>query len=291
MTSPLPNNLHAEVALDRGRFSHDGPERSGARSITQARTTAADPHVRVQSLHGVIIEHGHFMPDEKYGVIEEEPEEKVLSGAELAAALDREEDNEEEDIGTQRAVMHEAQWYEERSPKSAASFSAMQSQQPQPQHRSFAPRQSSLENSSPQRQAQPQAQFHAYPRSILQNRTETLSPPPRSSSCSVPSSAPSHQQAFPDRPRFTLTDDGPISAPSSPGGHQHPGIRRTVSDTHPNTQSEPSSPGLGVTPPLRRGAKSQPGTPKYATFEDMGIRGKGMAQAQAEKDAKDCVIM
>ena len=77
-----------------------------------------------------------------------------------------------------------------------------------------------------------------------------------------------------------------------------------MSDTYvqPHSQSEPNSPnspsatGMGsgtLTPPMRRGgAKSASGlSPKYATFEEMGIQGKGIAQAQAEKDAKDCVIM
>ena len=92
-------------------------------------------------------------------------------------------------------------------------------------------------------------------------------------------------QAFPDKPRFTLTDGGPASAPSMPT------IRRAVSES--NFHSEGESPlSSGLTPPGRRvGRESRvPSSPsKYNTFEDMGIQGKSQAQAQAED--KECVIM
>ena len=155
------------------------------------------------------------------------------------------------------------------------------------EQRPLASRQGSLNGSAPQQQG-----MNGNPRSILRNGSEALAPPHSGSYNNMPGSAPPTQQSFPDKPRFALSDSGPMSAPPSPGGHgqnqggpgAHPAIRRAVSDTHPH--SEPSSPGLGVTPPMRRASgNSQPSTPKYNTFEEMGIQGN-----QAEKD-KDCVIM
>ncbi|KAL5488306.1 hypothetical protein ACEPAI_6414 [Sanghuangporus weigelae] len=270
----LPSNIHAELALDQGRISRNGSERSGARSVSQAQTTGTDQHARVQSLHGVIVETAHYTPSPNHGTIEEEPApiNGTLSGAELAAALDNEEDD-EDDITTQRSVMHDAHWYEQEKIKRNLN----------PPQNSFPPRQASMNNSSPQQQAY----GGTYPKSILQSRTQTLSPPARSSSCSAPASAPAQQQAFPDRPRFVLTDSGPVSAPPSPRGagseQGHPPIRHVASDSH--LYSAPNSPGLGVAPPMRRGPQTQPSTPKYATFEEMGIQSKN-----ADKE-KDCVIM
>ncbi|KAL5530473.1 hypothetical protein ACEPAF_6731 [Sanghuangporus sanghuang] len=270
----LPSNIHAELALDQGRISRNGSERSGARSVTHAQTAGTDQHARVQSLHGVIVETAQYIPSPNHGTIEEEPASinGTLSGAELAAALDNEEEEEEDDISTRRSIMHDAQWHEQEKMKRNLN----------PQN-SFPPGQASINNSSPEQQAY----GGSYPKSILQVRSQTLSPPPRSSSCSAPASAPARQQAFPDRPRFVLTDSGPVSAPPSPRGAEseqgHPPIRRAVSDSHPH--SAPNSPGLGVTPPMRRGRQTQPSTPKYATFEDMGIQSKN-----ADKE-KDCVIM
>ncbi|KAL5508507.1 hypothetical protein ACEPAH_6126 [Sanghuangporus vaninii] len=271
----LPSNIHAELALDQGRISRNGSERSGARSVTHAQTTGADQHARVQSLHGVIVETAHYTPSPNHGTIEEEPASinGTLSGAELAAALDNEEDDDEDDITTQRSVMHDKQWYEQEKMK--RNLNSPQT--------SFPPGQVSMNNSSPQQQAY----RGSYPKNILQVHSQRLSPPPRSSSCSAPASAPAQQQAFPDRPRFVLTDSGPVSAPPSPRGagseQGRPPIRRAVSDSLPH--SAPNSPGLGVTPPMRRGPQTQPSTPKYATFEDMGIQSKN-----ADKE-KDCVIM
>ncbi|KAL5527132.1 hypothetical protein ACEPAG_5923 [Sanghuangporus baumii] len=266
----LPSNIHAELALDQGRISRNGSERSGAESVSHAQTMGTDQHARVQSLHGVIVETAHYTPSPNHETIEEDSASinGTLSGAELAAALDNEEDD-EDDITTQHSVMHDAQWYEQRNLNT-------------PQN-SFSPRQASMNNSSPQQQAY----GDTYPKSILQSRTQTLSPPARSSSYSAPASAPAQQQAFPDRPRFVLTDSGPVSAPPSPGGAEseqgRPPVRRVASDSYPH--SAPNSPGLGVTPPMCRGPQTQPSTPKYATFEEMGIQSKN-----ADKE-KDCVIM
>lgn len=101
-------------------------------------------------------------------------------------------------------------------------------------------------------------------------------------------------QAFADRPRFTLTDDGPSSIPPD----AHPGIRRAVSDSnfhssHSHSGADEESESWlsdGLTPPMRRAGRGPASPSKYNTFEDMGIQGKSQAQAQAEKD-KDCVIM
>ena len=113
----LPSHIHAELALDQGRLSRNGSERSGVRSISHAETTGMDQHVRVQSLHGVIVETLHFTPDSNHGVIVEEPAPMngTLSGAELAAALDNEEEDDEDDITAERSVMHDPQWYEQVS--------------------------------------------------------------------------------------------------------------------------------------------------------------------------------
>ena len=127
MTSALPSNLHAEIALDRGRLSHDSPERTGARNISQARGMTGDPHSRVQSLHGVIIEthpgaghhtHGHSPLSAQSGVITGDPygergrgQAGTLSGAELAAALDQEEEDDEELIRMPQPMMSGGQGY------------------------------------------------------------------------------------------------------------------------------------------------------------------------------------
>lgn len=136
MVSTLPSNLHAEIALDRGRLSHESPERSGARSISQARAMAADPpHARVQSLHGVIVEThagpGYGSSDQRgYGrsplsaqsgiimpeadVYEEGGGNGTLSGADLAAALNDEDGWDDEEDEAIR-MPHGGQGYDEVS--------------------------------------------------------------------------------------------------------------------------------------------------------------------------------
>lgn len=284
----LPKDLHSSMASDRARLV-----RTPSDVVPPARSTNgmnSAPHARVQSQHGVIFEqtgNGGFVPGL---AISEEPE-GMISASALAAVLDEEED--EEDLGTQNGVMHDGEWYDERSPTSERFFPQSHGQGEissyQPQHQD--PRVAHSSNA----------------------QSATLTPPPRSSSRSgsmgprgngnTPTQLelPQRQlqpQQFADKPRYALTDSGPTSVPSSP---VHPGIRRAVSDTLPYSQSEPSSPsspsatGMGsgtLTPPMRRGQRAVSGAnAKYATFEEMGIQGKGMAQAQAEKDAKDCVIM
>lgn len=92
-------------------------------------------------------------------------------------------------------------------------------------------------------------------------------------------------RAFADKPRFTLTDDGPASAPG--GSAQHPGMRRVASDSNFHSSQEGESAlSAGLTPPMRRAGRA---SGKYSTFEDMGIQGKSQAQVQSEE--KECVIM
>ncbi|THH08133.1 hypothetical protein EW145_g2915 [Phellinidium pouzarii] len=241
-----------------------------------------NPHSRVQSLHGVIGHALHIRPGQDGEILEEpepESESQILTTEELMSGLNR-----EEDIGTQREVLNSADWYEERSPRS----SPTQEQYPQPR---FTPRQSSPRAESPSSEfSQYQQNGYSQPRYGALGQPGTLSPPPRSSGASG-----SEQQRFPDRQRFQLVDGGAISDPASPIF-----ARRAVSesDTTPNSRdSSLRGHSGGLTPPLRRSprgespAGSQPGTPKYATFEEMGIRGRGIAEAQAEKEGKDCIVM
>ena len=113
MTTALPPNLQVEVALDRGRLSS---ESTSSRSPS-IRRVAANPHERVQSLHGHVeymsSASPRFMPQQ--GVIIEEEAGSTLSAAELAAQLDEGWDD-EEDLAEQSGVMHDAKWYDDVSP-------------------------------------------------------------------------------------------------------------------------------------------------------------------------------
>lgn len=106
----LPRDLHTSMASDRARLvrtpSDVVPPPVSVRSMNGMNGA---PHARVQSQHGVIIEHAAHVDYVPGLAISEEPE--VLSTAELAAALD----NEEEDLGTHSGVMHDGGWYEEVS--------------------------------------------------------------------------------------------------------------------------------------------------------------------------------
>ncbi|KAI5124792.1 hypothetical protein M0805_005426 [Coniferiporia weirii] len=274
-----------------------GRSRTGLeRELSTSSSINENPYSRVQSLHGVI---EHPARPVQGGAIAEEPapESRLVSSSDLARELER-----EEDIGTQRAALNSAEWYEERKQTSTSRQHSPQLHQPQ--GRKFSPRQSSLRTDTPvSEQSHHQQQGYSQPRHDSLGHPGTLSPLPRSSSWSS-----AGQQQFPDRQRFNLVDSGPISAPSSP---VTAGTGRAVSDSYSapgspthfgppgGTRGHPSS--AGFAPPQRRSprggpttlpssAGSQSGTPKYATFQEMGIRGRGMAEAQAE-DAKECVIM
>ncbi|KAH8113615.1 hypothetical protein DFH11DRAFT_1544845 [Phellopilus nigrolimitatus] len=299
-TSEVDDFYLAHVASDRLVES----EEQLAASPSSSTVLNEIPLKRVRSLHGVIehsappspvepqegISHTEALAFMNYASSSSMDESRdtprkapqVLTADELAKELDR-----EEDIGTQDEALRSAEWYEERG---AAVVSPSQEQFPQNQlqERTYSPRQSSLRTTS----------YFEQPHVQAPARSGSLSPMhslPGSPSASP--TAASGRVQFPERQRFTLVDSGPIS-PSLSGGTGISG-RRAVSD------SGHGSPSDGLTPPLRRphrggasappspsGTGSQPTTPRYATFEEMGIRGRGMAEAQAEKkDAKDCIIM
>lgn len=116
----------------------------------------------------------------------------------------------------------------------------------------------------------------------IRSQSQPLRPPPRSSSYS---NAPQFQERqLPDHERYSLVDSGPIAAPVA---------RRVASDSGALPSRERVSGGL--TPPRQRrqhvGVSPPNSASKYATFEEMGIRGRGIAEVQAEKVDRDCVIM